>query len=103
MYNIDGFNERTTYIKNANGKRRLSTNAMLGKNVIHDSSFAQMKVNENKPDVETVNKDYQEYIEDPRGNKDNFVLRNYNLNHINPQNKPNPVKDALNRNRFKKF
>ena len=97
MYNIDGFNERTTYIKNANGKRRLNTNAMLGKNVIHDSSFAQMKVNENKPDVETVNKDYQEYIEDPRGNKDNFVLRNYNLNHINPQNKPNPVKDNVNK------
>ena len=103
MYNVDGFNERTNYIKNANDKRILNTNSKLGINVNHDNSFAQMKVNENKPDIKTVNRDESEYIEEPHGDKENFVLQNYNLNHVNAQNKPNPLNDALNRNRFKKF
>lgn len=97
MYNIDGFNERTNYIHNSNDMRKLN------KNKIYDSSFAKMKIKENSPNIKTSEKEGSNYIELPKGDKDNFVIRNYNINHFNNSNKncSNRVIDALNRNRFK--
>ena len=93
MYNEDGFNKRTNYIQNSNNERiKHFTSA--------DNSFAQMKVQENKPDVKTYNVSNSEYIEEPNGNRENFVLRNYNLNHVNQKANPN---STLLRNKFRKF
>lgn len=98
-YSTDGFNERTNYIHNSNDMNILKEKGSSN----FDNSFAQMKVEENKPDVKTVNIDHSEYIEEARGSKDNFVLRNNNMRNANA--KPtmnNPVSNALNRNMFKR-
>ena len=79
MYN-DGFNERTNYIHNSIDRNRI--NKMGPSNV--DSSFAQMNVNSHKNDVETVDTDKAQVIEEPRGNKENFIIRNKNI--MNAQN-----------------
>lgn len=44
-FNTDGFNERHTYIHNEIDKNKKIKNI--------DNSFVKMKVNENKPDIET--------------------------------------------------
>lgn len=100
-YNTDGFNERTNFIHNANDKNRLS-NMENSSNL--DSSFAQMKIAENKPNIETANADVTILKEEVRGAKENFIVRNHNMMNANvksPQN--NPVANAMNRNMFKKF
>lgn len=99
-FNTDGFNERSNYIHNSNDMNRL--NKMGSSNI--DSSFAQMKINENKPDIETVNTDTVIFKEEVRGAKENFVLRNRNIMNANmKQSSNNPVSNAMNRNMFKKF
>lgn len=95
-YNTDGFNERSVYIHNSVDKSKTS-------NINFDNSFAKMRSEERKNIVETVNNDKNEYVENAKGNIDNFVLRNNNMrnaNRIPSQN--NPVFNAMNRNMFKK-
>lgn len=99
-FNTDGFNDRSNYIHNSNDMNRLN---QAGPSNI-DSSFAKMKINENKPDVQTVNTDTAIFKEEVRGARENFVLRNHNM--MNANSKPtssNPVSNAMNRNMFKKF
>ena len=99
-YNQDGFNERSIYIHNNNDKNRI--NKMGASNV--DNSLVKMRINENKPDVKTVNTDKTFTYEEAQGKKENFVLRNYNINNFNNRGSSNnPVANALNKNRFKKF
>ena len=90
-YNTDGFNERTVYIHNSNDKNRLNDDA------IHDSSFAKMKIDENKPDMQTANSE-KIYKEDVKISTNNHnVLKNFNI--LNPnRNINNRVNDALNKN-----
>ena len=99
-YNTDGFNDRSIYINNANDRSRIEKN---GPSNI-DSSVVQMKIDENKPEVNTYEEKKSTYIEETRGEKDNFVLRNYNMRNANrsvPSN--NPSMNAMNRNMFRKF
>ncbi len=99
-FNIDGFNERSIYIHNSNDRNRLRTN---GPSNI-DNSFGKMRAEERKNMVETANTDEAQYIEETRGNKDNFIVRNNAMNNIN--NKPvanNPISQAMFRNRFNQF
>ena len=99
-YNTDGFNERMNYINNSNDVNKL--NRTDGSNL--DSSVAKMKIAENKPDMQTVNRDKKIEKEYARGDKDNFVLRNKNMMNANKKVNPNnPVSNALNRNMFNKF
>lgn len=95
-YNTDGFNDRMIYIYNSNDKN----NAKVGN---FDSSFAEMRVNENKPDIQTANSDKTFIKEEAKGDKENFVLRNFNINHANAKvNKNNPVSNAMMKNMFRK-
>ena len=99
-YNTDGFNDRSVYIHNSNDKSRIAKN---GPSNI-DSSVVQMRMDENKPDVKTVQTEQSIYIQETKGDKENFVLRNYNMRNSNPKIKPNnPVNNAMNRNFFNKF
>ena len=99
-YNTDGFNERNIYIHNQNDKNMLNKTGVS--NI--DNSFAKMKINENKPDIKTVNSDKQFIKEEAKGNKENFVLRNYNMMNANARVNPNnPVSNAMNKNLFNKF
>lgn len=99
-YNTDGFNERHNYICNANDQNRL--NKMGPSNL--DSSVVKMKIDENKPTIETVNNDKKILKEEARGVRENFVLRNYNI--LNANRKPlenKTISNALSRNPFSKF
>jgi len=99
-YNTDGFNNRMNYIHNSNDMNRLKK---MGPSNI-DNSFARMKVEENKPQVETVNTDKSILTEEIRGNKENFVIRNNNIRNVNARINPNnPVSNVMNKNMFKKF
>lgn len=99
-FNTDGFNERSNYIHNSNDKNRL--NQMGTSNI--DTSFAQMKIDENKPGVQTTKTDTVMLKEEVRGAKENFVLRNHNMMNANSKSTlNNPVSNAMNRNMFKKF
>ena len=98
-YNTDGFNERTNFIYNANDKNRLDIN---GPSNI-DNSFAKMRSEERRDLVETTNQDTNQFVEEVRGTKENFILRDNNMRQVNV--KPtldNPVSNALNRNMFKR-
>ena len=98
-YNTDGFNERTNYIYNANDMNRLKEQGPSN----FDNSLAKMRVDERKNLVETTNQDKVIVVEEVRGNKDNFILRNNNMRQANAQpTMNNPVRDAMNRNMFKK-
>lgn len=77
-YNMDGFNERSIYIHNSNDMNKLARN---GSSRI-DNSFAKMKVEENRANVETSQKNYSDSIEEPRGNVDNFILRTKNMRNV---------------------
>ena len=91
-YNTDGFNERMNYINNANGKNRL--NKMTSNT--SDSSVVKMRINENKPDIKTVNTDKIILKAEAKGNRENFVLRNNNMNNVNRNtNQNNPVSNAM--------
>ena len=74
MFN-DGFNERSNYIHNSVDKNKLQK---MGPSNI-DSSFAQMNVNSHKNDVETADTDKVEIVEEVKGNRENFILRNTNI------------------------
>lgn len=96
-YNTDGFNERSIYIHNANDMNKLKEN-----NPIFDNSFAKMRTEERRNKVETTNNNAIVSNEEVRGNKDNFIVRNTNMNNSNVKvNSNNPVQNALNRNMFK--
>ena len=98
-YNTDGFNERTNYIHNSNDLNKLNTNGPSN----FDNSFAKMRSEERRDLVQTVNHDKVEVVEETRGSRDNFILRNNNMRQANV--KPtmnNPVSNALNRNMFKR-
>ena len=98
-FNTDGFNERTNYIHNSNDLNKLKSTGSSNL----DNSFAKMRVDERRNLVETSNQDKVQVIEEARGNKENFILRNNNMRQVNQ--KPtmnNPVSNALNRNMFKK-
>lgn len=97
-YNTDGFNERTNYIHNSNDINRLKKNGPSN----FDNSFAKMRAEEHKSDVETTKQDAVITTEETRGSKDNFVIRNNNMRNANTiPNNNNPVSNALNRNMFK--
>lgn len=87
-YNTDGFNERSIYIHNANDKNKLGNN-----NSNNNNSLVQMKINENKTDIKTVNNDKIFYSSEVKGNKDNFIVRNTNMNNSNPMAKNNNFKN----------
>lgn len=98
-FNIDGFNERTNYIRNSNNMSKLRKNGPSN----FDNSFAKMRIEERRNLVETTNHDKVEVLKEVRGNKDNFLLRNNNMRQAN--SKPtmnNPVSNALNKNMFKR-
>lgn len=98
-FNNDGFNERTTYIRNSNDLNKLRKN---GINHL-DNSFAQMRTEERRNLVETTNQDQVIVTEEARGNKDNFLIRNNNMNKVNSKpNMDNPVSNVLNRNMFRR-
>ncbi len=98
-YSTDGFNERTNYIKNSNDINRLKENECT-----FDNSFAKMRTDERKNMVETTDNTNVDNVEETRGNKDNFIVRNNNMMNANSKvNYNNPVQNALNRNMFKKF
>ena len=90
-FNTDGFNERSNYIHNSNDKNRLN-------------QMGTMKIDENKPGVQTTKTDTVMLKEEVRGAKENFVLRNHNMMNANSKSTlNNPVSNAMNRNMFKKF
>ena len=94
----DGFNERMNYIHNSNDMNRVKNNPNN-----FDNSFAKMRTDERRNLVTTTNQDQVIVTEEVRGNKDNFLIRNNNMNRINAKpNMNNPVSDALNRNMFKR-
>ena len=98
-YNTDGFNDRTIYINNSNDKNKL--NNMTS---VFDNSLSKMRIEENIPDIKTVNQDKTIVYEETRGNRENFVLRNNNMANVNSRvNSNNPIANAMNRNMFKKF
>ncbi len=96
-YNTDGFNERSIYIHNSNDRNNL-------KKSYSDTSFAQMKIQENKSDITTVNHDKNIVLnDDVRGSMENFVLRTSKMRNLNTELRVNnPVREALNKNMFKK-
>ncbi len=95
-YSTDGFNERSIYIHNSNDRNKLN-------NVTFDNSFAKMRTEERRNEIQTTNNDASIVIEETRGNKDNFVVRNSIMNNSNVKVNPNnPIQNALNRNMFKK-
>jgi hypothetical protein len=97
-FNNDGFNERMNYIHNSNDTNKLKNNPTN-----FDNSFAKMRTEERKNMVQTTNQDQILVTEDVRGNKDNFLIRNNNMNRLNTKlNSNNPVSNALNRNMFKR-
>lgn len=87
-YNTDGFNERTNFINNSNDRNRLSK---MSHN--YDNSLAKIRINENRPNIQTVNHDKIISVEEVRGLKENFIIRNNNINNANKH---------LNRNMFKR-
>ena len=94
----DGFNERMNYIHNSNDLNRVKNNPNN-----FDNSFAKMRTDERRNLVTTTNQDQVIVTEEVRGNKDNFLIRNNNMNRMNSKpNMNNPVSDALNRNMFKR-
>jgi len=94
----DGFNERMNYIHNSNDMNRLKNNPNK-----FDNSFAKMRTDERRNLVTTTNQDQVLVTEEARGNKDNFLIRNNNMNRVNAKpNMNNPVSNALNRNMFKR-
>ena len=98
-FNNDGFNQRSNYINNSNDQNNLVKNGPSN----FDNSFAKMRTEERRNIVQTTNQDKVEILEEARGNKDNFLLRNNNMRQANQ--KPtmnNPVSNALNRNMFKR-
>ena len=98
-FNTDGFNERSNYIHNSNDMNRLRKNGPSN----FDNSFAQMRTDERRNLVETTNQDKVFVSEEVRGNKDNFLLRNNNMNRVNTKpTMDNPVRNALDRNMFKR-
>jgi len=98
-FKTDGFNERTNYIYNSNDRNRLNNSEPS--NI--DNSFAKMKSKERRNIVETVDTDKKDYVEEARGDRDNFVLRNNNMRNANARpDLNNPVSNALHRNLFKK-
>lgn len=98
-YNTDGFSDRTLYVRQAVDRNKLNSNGPSN----FDNSFAKMKSEERKHIVETVNTDKNIHIEEVHGNRENFVIRNNNLNNFNKKVNPdNPVQRALNNNMFKR-
>lgn len=98
-FNTDGFNERINYINNSNDMSKLKQN---GPNNI-DNSFARMRVEERRNMVETTNHDSIIVPKEIRGNKENFLIMNNNINRTNAKpNINNPVSNAINRNMFKR-
>lgn len=98
-FNTDGFNERTNYIHNANDMNKLRQNGPSN----FDNSFAQMKVQENKSDIETAKSEVVFVKKEARGNQENFVIRTNNMRNVNSiPDSNNPVSSAMNRNMFKR-
>ena len=95
-FNVDGFNERTNYIHNSNGLNKLRKNGPSN----FDNSFAKMRTDERRNLVSTTNQDKIFINEETRGNKDNFLLRNNNMNRVN--SKSTTTSNLSNRNMFKR-
>ncbi len=94
---FNGFNERTNYIHNGNDKNKSFQP--------FDNSFAQMRTEEHKTDVQTSQgdkKNREHPIEEVRGTRDKFIIRNNNMNMANKAPSMNdPVFRALRNNSFK--
>ena len=58
-YNTDGFNERSNFIHNSNDMNKLQKNGPSN----FDNSFAQMRMEERRNLVETVNNNKAELVE----------------------------------------
>ena len=98
-FNTDGFNERTNYIHNANDMNKLKKNGPTN----FDNSYAKMKVEENKNNVETTKSEVVFIKEEVRGNQDKFIIRTNNMRNANTRSTVNnPISIAINRNMFKK-
>ena len=97
-YNTDGFNERVNYIWNSNDINNLNKKGPSN----FDNSFAKMKIDENKPDINTVNTDKTISVERVKDNRDDFILRSNSMRNAR-LNQNNPVSNAMNKNRFKNF
>ena len=97
--NTDGFNERNFYIHKSTDLNKLRQQEPSK----IDSSFAQMKSEENRDIVTTTNQDAVIVSEEARGTKENFVLRNNAMSMANKRPLPNnPLNQAMQRNMFKK-
>ena len=94
---FDGFNERTNYIHNS-----LDSSKPFQP---FDNSFAQMRSEEHKTDVQTSSNDKSNSdipVEEVRGTRDKFIIRNNNMNMANKAPSANdPVFRALRNNSFK--
>lgn len=93
-YNIDGFNERMNYINNSNDLNKIKNNQQT-----FDNSFAKMRVDERRNLVKTANRDNISVIQDVRGKKENFIIRNNNILNAKPTNSSQV---SMQRNLFKK-
>lgn len=96
-YNIDGYNERNNFIRNSNDMNNLRKSGPSN----FDNSFAKMRSEERRNLVQTTDSSESiKPLEETRGTKDNFIVRNSHINNFNkPANQNNRVIDALN-NRF---
>ena len=94
-FNTDGFNERRIYVQNENNVRQKRHN--------FDNSFAKMRSEERRDLVKTTNQDQVNVVQEVRGSKDNFIVRNNAINNVNHKSIPNnPVMNAMNKNMFRK-
>ena len=93
---VDGFDERKVFINNAVDKNKINSKEFKPL----DNSFAKMKVSENGVDVKTSERNNVKPVEDTRGSKENFVIRNYNFDHANrpiaTNSLTNSISSALN-------
>ena len=97
MIKEDGFNNRKIFVMNANNER------FNNKSGNFDNSLAKMN-SERRGLVQTTNSSEPlKPIEEVRGNKENFIIRNNNMNNFGKKpNKDNYVSRALNNNNYKK-
>lgn len=99
MIKEDGFNNRKLYVMNSNDRSTISRNGAGN----FDNSLAKMN-SERRGLVQTTNSSVPlKPIEEVKGNKENFIIRNNHINNFGKKpNKDNYVSRALNNNMFKK-
>ena len=88
-YNVeDGYNNRSNFIAKSNDMNRLNQNGPSN----FDNSFAKMRTEERRNLVTTTDSNIDtKPLEETRGTKDNFVVRNSQLDNLHRM---------INQNRF---